>query len=74
MFVRMIRTIFVIAGVIAIEPVVHHVFLKSSVIANTSEIKELETQRDVLFTMLLKLIHNSRVSNCDFLKETLKVP
>lgn len=44
------------------ELVVRHVFLKSSVIANTTEVKELETQRDVLLAMLLKLLHNPRVS------------
>lgn len=45
------------------EPVVQYVFLKFSIIANNSEIKELETQRDVLFAMLLKLIHDPRVGN-----------
>ena len=54
------------SGVTAVELVVQHVFLKSSpLIADTNEIKELETQRDVLLTMLLKLSHNPRVSLFD---------
>lgn len=45
----------------AIEPVVKHVFTKFTAIANSEEIKELETQRDVLFSILLRLIHNPKV-------------
>ncbi|XP_065225356.1 huntingtin isoform X2 [Planococcus citri] len=46
--------------ILAIEPVVEHVFLRYSPGSNATEIKELETQRDVLFTMLLRLIHDPR--------------
>lgn len=49
-------------GVLAIEPLVQHVFLKYTVMASSTEIKELETQQDVLFTMLLRLLPHSRVS------------
>ncbi|KAK7570771.1 hypothetical protein V9T40_010138 [Parthenolecanium corni] len=46
--------------ILAIEPVVKHVFTKFTAIANSEEIKELETQRDVLFSILLRLIHNPK--------------
>lgn len=61
LFIYLFLMLYTVA-VLAIKPIVYHVFLNSSVIMDTNYAKELETQRDVLFAMLLKLMHIPCVS------------
>jgi len=50
-------------GIPAILPIVEYVYvLKSAFIVNSSDLKELEAQREMLFAMLLRLCQFNEVS------------
>ena len=60
---ELVSVLFVITAIPALQPIVHDLFLLRG--ANKSDIsKELETQREVLVSMLLRLINYYQVCKC----------
>lgn len=52
-----------VLGIPAILPIVEYVYvLKSAFMVNSSDLKELEAQREMLFAMLLRLCQFNEVS------------
>lgn len=60
---KLITNILNFLGIPAILPIVEYVYvLKSAFMVNSSDLKELEAQREMLFAMLLRLCQFNEVS------------